>query len=124
VPLSIEAFNGGDLAVSDMAPDSGTIAVGVGSTAIAGTGFAQSATGTLSLSVGGKATGQYGVLSALSGATLAGTLNVSLVNGYSPTAGDSISLLAFGSRTGQFSTVNVANLPQESPQRRSTTPQA
>ena len=40
------------------------------------------------------------------GATLDGTLNLALVNGFSPAIGNSFQVMTFGSRTGQFATIN------------------
>jgi hypothetical protein len=45
------------------------------------------------------------------GATFAGTLDVSLVNGYIPQVNDSIPVITFDTSLGQFATVNVSNLP-------------
>lgn len=78
-------------------------------------GFTQAATATLEVSVAGTAPGQYGVLTVSGAATLAGTLDVALVNGYSPTAGDGIPVITSSSEAGQFATVNVSNLPPGSP---------
>src|SRR5207244_1504320 len=39
-------------------------------------------------------------------ATLAGTLNVNLINSFTPSAGNTFPLLTFGSRSGTFGTIN------------------
>ena len=39
-------------------------------------------------------------------ATLDGMLNLALVNGFSPAIGNSFQVMTFGSRTGQFATIN------------------
>ena len=109
---TLQAANGETLTVSSLAPNTGLIVVGVGSKLTVNGAFIQSSTGSVNLSVGGVASGQYGVFAATGSATLAGTLNVALVGGYSPRAGDSIPIITFGSKTGTFSTVNVATLPQ------------
>jgi len=74
-------------------------------------GFDQESTGTAVVDVGGTSSGQYGILAVSGGATFAGTLNVSLVNGYSPQVNDSIPIITFDTSTGQFDTVNVSNVP-------------
>jgi hypothetical protein len=73
--------------------------------------FTQADTGALDISAAGRAPGQYGVLAVSGSATLGGTLYVALVGGYSPVAGQSIPIITYGSETGQFSAVNVSNLP-------------
>ncbi len=110
---SLAASNGETLIVSGtLTPNAGTITVGVGSVVSVSSNYTQASGGTLAVDVGGTASGQYGVLKVIFGsATLAGTLNVSLVNGYSPKAGDSIPIMTFPSATGQFDTVNVSGLP-------------
>ncbi|HKI36899.1 MAG TPA: autotransporter-associated beta strand repeat-containing protein [Gemmataceae bacterium] len=42
-------------------------------------------------------------------ATLAGTLNVSLLNGFVPKSGDSFEIMTYGSYSGKFGTVNFPN---------------
>ena len=49
---------------------------------------------------------QYDRLSISGLATLAGTLNISLINGFGPTQGQSFSIMTFGSRSGAFATIN------------------
>ena len=44
-------------------------------------------------------------------ATLAGTLNVSLIGGYTPPSGTSFKLLSYGSHSGTFSNVTGTGLP-------------
>jgi hypothetical protein len=46
------------------------------------------------------------VLTAGHQATLNGTLNVTLINGYTPTAGDSVKIMTFDSETGMFTTLS------------------
>jgi hypothetical protein len=110
---SLSVSNGESLTISGMTPNAGVIAAGIGSKITVSGGFKQGASGTLAFAIGGKATGQYGqlVVSGSSSATLAGTLNASIVNGYSPQAGDAVPIITFTSSTGQFSTVKVSNLP-------------
>jgi hypothetical protein len=108
---TLQATGGETISVSHFAPNTGTISIGIGSKLAVNGGFTQADTATLDVSAAGKAPGQYGVLAVSGIATLAGTLNVALINGYSPTAGDSIPIITYSSEVGQFSTVNVSNLP-------------
>jgi hypothetical protein len=125
---AVAVINNGTVAASngeginmDEAPlsNAGTITVGVGSQITNNNQFQQTSGGTLSLDVGGTAPGQYGTFNVpfapfepgTGVATLAGTLNVAIVNGYNPQVGDSIPIITFGSASGKFTTVNVTGLP-------------
>jgi hypothetical protein len=48
----------------------------------------------------------YGTLTVSGTATLAGMLNVALVNGFTPTSGELFTILSFAARSGDFSTKN------------------
>ena len=66
---------------------------------------------SLAVEIGGlPASGQFGRLVTTGAAALDGTLDVRLVNGFSPTAGDAFEVLRFGSRQGQFATINGLEL--------------
>jgi len=70
--------------------------------------YTQGANGILTLEIGGAAPGtQYDQLQVSGTAALAGTLNVSAINGFQPAQGDTFQLLAGGSFTGAFSTINT-----------------
>ena len=58
------------------------------------------------INIGGTATSQFGRLTVSGATTLDGTLNLALVNGFSPAIGNSFQVMTFGSRTGQFATIN------------------
>jgi hypothetical protein len=51
----------------------------------------------------------YGTLAVSGTATLDGTLNVALLNGYTPAPGASFTILTFGTRSGDFSAENGLN---------------
>jgi hypothetical protein len=65
--------------------------------------FLQTSSGTLTVKVGGFTTPgtDFDQLVFTSG-HLDGTLNILLINGYTPTTGDSIIVMRFGSATGTF----------------------
>lgn len=65
---------------------------GVGTLRVDGS-LTQAAGSTLAIEVGGAAPGQFDVLAASGTASLSGTLAVSLVNGFSPSIGDSFTVL-------------------------------
>jgi hypothetical protein len=73
--------------------------------------YTQTASGTLNIDIGGLTPGtQYGRLDGNGQATLDGTLSVTLVNGFSPASGNSFRVLTFGSRVGDFATLNFPDL--------------
>jgi len=89
--------------------NNGTLNVGNGSTAgtIAITGnYTQGSSGALGIGIGGLTAGtQFDQLTVSGTATLAGTLNLSLVGGYMPSAGNSFQIITCGSRSGTFASV-------------------
>jgi hypothetical protein len=63
--------------------------------------YTQASTGVLHVEIGGILPGsQYGRLQISGQATLDGTLDVRLINGYTPAPGTSFEVLTFDSRTG------------------------
>jgi hypothetical protein len=64
--------------------------------------YTQTAAGALDIDLAGPAS--YGQLAVSGRATLAGTLNVVLTNGFTPAAGAWFAILTFGARSGNFST--------------------
>ena len=55
-------------------------------------------TGTLDIKLGGTAAGQYDALSVTGNVSLAGTLTVTLVNSFTPAAGDSFQIITLHGR--------------------------
>ena len=73
--------------------------------------YAQGDLGALNIELGGLTIGtQYDRLAITGTATLGGTLNVALTNGFFPTNGNSFSVMTFTSRSGNFSIRNGLNL--------------
>ncbi len=86
--------------------NSGTLSAGpTGTLAITGP-YTQSAAGTLNEVIGGATTGLYGKTSISGTASLGGSLDVNLINGYTPQQGASFPILTFASETGNFSAEN------------------
>lgn len=74
--------------------------------------YTQESSGTLSIEIGGTASDtEYDQLVVSGAANLNGTLDVSLINDFSPALGDSFTVLTYASQTGTFSTVNLPDLP-------------
>ncbi len=74
--------------------------------------YTQTATGIFNLGLGGLSAGtQFGFLAVTGNANLDGTLNVSLINGFFPTAGNTFTFLTTGgSVSNEFATVNGLNI--------------
>jgi len=73
--------------------------------------FDQGSDGTLLIELAGTAAGsEHDVLQVDGEAALAGTLQVSLIDGYGPQAGDSFDILDFGSITGDFHQILLPDL--------------
>ncbi len=106
-------INGGSLS------GAGTIAgnlfnggvVNVGGSGTAGTmiitgNYTQAPTGTLNIELGGLTAGtQFDRVTISQGATLNGALNVTLINSFVPTTGNTFQIMTYLSHTGTFSTV-------------------
>jgi len=94
--------------------NTGTLVLGNGTTTadatIAGN-YTQTSTGILDVKLGGTGAGRYDSLNVTGNVSLEGTLNVSLVNGFVPTAGDSFQIITYmGALTGDFTTENFPTL--------------
>jgi autotransporter-associated beta strand protein len=98
---------GGPVSVSS----GGTVDPGTATTAgkltIVG-GYTQASGGVLNIEVGGHTTAgtDYDTLAIGGAASLAGTINVSIINSYTPASGDSYQILSFASSSGDFTTKN------------------
>ena len=69
--------------------------------------YTQTGAGTLNIQLGGTNASQFDVLAISGTATFDGTLDISLVQGYTPQLNDSFQIITFGQRSG---TSNFANL--------------
>ena len=79
----------------------------IGELKITGT-YTQGSAGAATIDLGGKtAITQYSVLDITKAASLSGTLNVNLVNGFTPTVGNTFTILDYLSETGSFTTLNL-----------------
>lgn len=69
--------------------------------------YPQTGTGSLTIEIGGVTAGtEYDRLAVTGAATLAGVLNITLIDGFEPNFGDSFSILTSGARTGAFDVLN------------------
>ena len=89
----------------------GTLAPGASPGKITVGGLILSSGGTLAMELGGIAAGtQYDQVVSTGAFSLAGALNVSLVNGFAPSAGQSFNLFDWGTVSGTFSTLSLPTL--------------
>src|SRR3984957_17277308 len=100
----------GDGSISGNISSSGVVAPGqsTGTTGIlTDTGaYTQNAAGSLDISIGGATAGtKFDELKSTT-ATLGGTLNINLINGFVPSIGSKFKIVDYTSESGQFATVN------------------
>jgi Ca2+-binding RTX toxin-like protein len=99
-------FNGGTTNLLGFYKLTGKTQINSGTVSLPGfatTGSYEQTGGTLNVEI---SEGYFDQLNVTGAATLGGTLNISLVNGFVPTVGDSFQILNFGSRIGDFSSFN------------------
>jgi hypothetical protein len=101
---SFSLLNGRNFATAGDWSNSGSLTVASNSTLTVNGAFTQTAAGSLNVQLGGTAAGQFSQISVTGLATLDGTLNVTLVNGFTPAAGNTFQIMPFGSRSGDFAT--------------------
>jgi YD repeat-containing protein len=108
---SFSLLDGRSFTASSGFANAGRLTLGAGDTLNVTGAFTQSAAGSLGIALGGTpASGQYGHVASTGAATLAGTLNVSLANGFGPIIGNTYPILTFASSSGSFATVNGLTL--------------
>ena len=72
--------------------------------------YTQTAAGALSVEIGGAATTQFDRLNVSGAASLAGALDVSLIDGFVPTLGQSFEVMTYASRNGTIPTVTGVDI--------------
>jgi hypothetical protein len=101
----------GNVSTGNISSVGGTVSPGLspGILTISGN-YTQCAACALSIEIGGLTVGtQYDRLAISGSATLAGTLNVTLINPFTPTTGNTFQFMTFASRSGDFATKNLPN---------------
>ncbi|HYB99850.1 MAG TPA: hypothetical protein VEC57_12035 [Candidatus Limnocylindrales bacterium] len=97
----------------------GTIEIGAGRQLTAPNGFTQLGGGTLVLHLGSAAS--FGKVAVTGAANLAGTLEVALGDGFDPPVGTTFQIMTFGSRVGDFTTVEGLDIGNGKKLQRTTT---
>jgi RHS repeat-associated protein/uncharacterized repeat protein (TIGR01451 family) len=105
------ATNNGGFALTDGAnfttagdfTNTGSVTTGAGSTLTVAGNFTQTSAGTLHEEIGGTpASGLFGRVPVTGTATLAGTFDLDLVNGFTPSGGQAFQVMSFASANGTF----------------------
>jgi hypothetical protein len=108
---TMEATGGGVLNVNNLvSPHNGMLTARAGSTITINGSLTQSAAATMNVDIGGTSGGQFGRIAITGVANLAGALNATFVNGFTPTVGNSFQVMTYSSQAGTFDTVNAVNL--------------
>ena len=69
--------------------------------------YTQGSGGDLKIEIGGNTTDKYDNLTIGGIASFAGSLTVELIDGFTPAAGNSFTIMTFASKTGSFATTNL-----------------
>jgi hypothetical protein len=96
---------GGLGTISANVSNAGTVSTSSSTGTLTITGnYTQTSTGTLNIQIGGL--GQFDTIAIGGAAVLGGTLNISLINSFAPSAGQAFKILTFASANGGFTTEN------------------
>jgi hypothetical protein len=101
--------NGFNLATASALANSGSLTIGPSSTLTVNGNYSQTAAAALNINIGGhSAGGQFGTLAITQTPTLAGSLNIGLVNGLVPGSADRYQIMSFadGARSTDFANKN------------------
>jgi hypothetical protein len=115
---TLQVSNGEAIDLNNFSPNSGVIHVGAGSILDVTGNLTNASSGSIVIDIGGTSASQYGQLEVSGTATLGGTLQVDLVDGFSPAVGNTFEIMTFSSAVGTFSSVldwpyNVAYDPSD-----------
>ena len=109
--IDTNAILTGTGAITGSITDAGLIAPGNGFGVITDTGnLTMLGNGAVTMELGGTNTWLYDQFDLTGALSFGGTLNVALLNGYTPQAGDQFNLFDFGSGSGVFSATNLPTL--------------
>jgi hypothetical protein len=73
--------------------------------------YTETSAGALNIDIGGRTVGtQYDQLRITGAATLGGTLNLDLINNFTPAIGNTFTIISFASETGTFANVNGTHI--------------
>ena len=109
-PITFSGYIKGDGSFTNVA-FAGTFSPGLSPTVTSAGNLALASSNTLVMEIGGTTAGTgYDQIQASGQLSLGGTLNVSLINGFTPVAGQTFDLLDWGALAGTFSTLTLPAL--------------
>ena len=109
ISLAGGSLNGNGTVFAALNNSGGIVAPGApaaaGTITFNGGAYSQGAGGSMNLKIGGASVGTYDIVDASAGSVnLAGNLNVTLFNAFTPSSGNTFDILKFASRSGDFIT--------------------
>jgi hypothetical protein len=108
---TLQANDGGIISLTNFTVNSGIVTAEAGGTITVSGAFTQDSGATVNVSLAGTSTSQVGLVNVTGAASLAGTLDVTLANGFVPASGDTVQVLTYASHTGVFDQIMGLNLP-------------
>ena len=107
---TLSVLGGKSFATTSSLSNTGLLTIGPASALNVTGSYTETATGSLTVQIDGRpANGRFGRLASSGNASLNGTLNVALVNGFGPISGDVYPIMTFASHSGGFSTITGLN---------------
>jgi|GEM_PF-2766226 len=105
--LAVAAKLAGDGVIPCAITNQGEVAPGFSPATLSLTkSYAQTSAGALTIEIGGTSAGSFDTMAISGAATLAGTLNIALINDFQPNIGDSFTILGASSVAGTFATID------------------
>jgi hypothetical protein len=108
---TLQADDTGILSLTNFVVNKGTMTAEAGGTITVNGAFTEGSGATTKVFLGGTSSSQIGQVNVTGAASLAGTLNVALANGFVPASGDTFQVLVYASHTGVFDQITGVNLP-------------
>jgi T5SS/PEP-CTERM-associated repeat protein len=109
-PITLTGYVKG-VGTFDLVNFTGTYSPGLSPASVNAGSLGFSSTSTLVMELGGTTAGsQYDQILATGALALGGTLEIDLINGFTPSAGSSFNLFDWGSASGAFSSLNLPTL--------------
>ena len=100
-PVRSPSLDGASFTTTGDFSNTGSLTIGAGSTLTVNGNYTQGSSASLTIGIGGAASGnEYGQLAITGSATLAGSVNASTASGFTPAAGDSFPIVTYASETG------------------------